>query len=222
MKDTPKRIAVIGLGTFGSSLARELVEQGADVMGIDMMEEPVESIKNDVNNAICFDCTSEALLMSHGVMKLDLVVVSIGGDFGATVTITAILKERGVRVYSRARTNHEVRILKAVGADMVYRPEHDQGIINARAITYTGIKEYVSLRGDMEIIVMPPSRQMIGKKLLELDIRRSHGINIAFFGKYKSNGDYDYRIPLPEDVMEEGDLLWLIGDSVSLKKYRNL
>lgn len=221
MQSSPKKIAVIGLGSFGSSLARELVEQGADVMAIDLREELVESIKNDVNNAICFDCTNESLLMAHGVIKFDLVVVCIGEDFGSTVTVTAILKEKGVRVHSRAASDHEDRILRAVGADMIYRPEHEQGIISARAITYTGIKEYVSLRGNMEIIVMPPTRPMLGKKLSEIDIRRSHGINIAFFGKMLPGGDYEYRIPSPEDVLEQGDLLWLIGENKSLRKFRS-
>ncbi len=153
MQESPKKIAVIGLGSFGSSLAEELVKQGAEVMAIDAKEELVDNIKNTVNNAICFDCTNESLLVAYGITKFDLVVVAIGENFGSTVTITAILKDRKVKVFSRASSDREEKILRAIGADKVYRPEHEQGKSRAREMTYTGIKEFVRLRSDMELIV---------------------------------------------------------------------
>ncbi len=220
MQDSPKKIAVIGLGSFGSSLAVELVLQGAEVMAIDSREELVDNIKNLVNNAICFDCTNEALLVGHGVTKFDKVVVAIGENFGSNVIITAILKEKGVTVYSRASSDREEKILKAVGADLIYRPEHEQGITKAREITYSGVEEYVRLRSDMELIVTEPKKAMLGKKVIDLDIRRVHGINIAFIGKKNPAGKYEYRIPNPQDILEDGDLLWLIGSNKNMKMFR--
>ena len=220
MQDTPKRVAVIGLGSFGSSLAVELVNQGAEVMAIDFREELVENIKNEVNNAICFDCTNETLLAAHGVTKFDLVVIAIGENFGSTVTITTILRDKGVMVFSRASSDREERILKALGAEKVFRPEHEQGITRAREITYTGVQEYLKLRSNMELIVTEPKRSMLGKAVTELDIRRNYGINIAFIGKKDESGNYDYRIPRPDDVLEEGDRLWLIGSNKNMKVFR--
>lgn len=218
MQESPKKIAVIGLGSFGSSLAEELVKQGVEVMAIDSNEELVDNIKNTVNNAICFDCTNEAMLIAHGVTKLDIVVVAIGENFGSTVTITAILREKGATVYSRASSDREERILNAVGANKVYRPEHEQGITRAREMTYTGVMEFVRLRSNMELIVTRPRRNMLGKMIKELDIRRVHGVNIAFIGKRLPTGDFEYRIPNPDDILEQGDLLWLIGSNTSMKR----
>jgi trk system potassium uptake protein len=220
MQDTPKRVAVIGLGSFGSSLAVELVNQGAEVMAIDSREELVENIKNEVNNAICFDCTNEVLLAGHGVTKFDLVVIAIGENFGSTVTITTILRDKGVRVFSRASSDREERILKALGAEKIFRPEHEQGITRAREITYTGVQEYLKLRSNMELIVTEPKKTMLGKAVTELDIRRNYGINIAFIGKKDEQGNYDYRIPKPDDVLDEGDRLWLIGSNKNMKIFR--
>lgn len=221
MQDSPKqKIAVIGLGSFGSSLAVELVNQGAEVMAIDSKEELVDNIKNSVNNAICFDCTNEALLVGHGVTKFDKVIVAIGEDFGSNVIITAILKEKDVIVFSRASSDREEKILRAVGANQIYRPEHEQGITKAREITYTGVEQYVRLRSDMELIVTEPKKSMLGRKITELDIRRVHGINIAFIGKKNPSGKFEYRIPSPQDVLEEGDLLWLIGSNKNMKMFR--
>jgi len=220
MKEEPKKVAVIGLGSFGSSLAMELMEQGAEVIAIDIVQELVNNISNLVSTAICFDCTNEALLVGYGMANLDLAVVAIGENFGSTVIITKILKDHGVTVYSRASNDREEKILEAVGADTVYRPEHEQGITSARAITYTGVKEYVRLRSDMELIVTEPHKSMIGRKIKDLDIRRVYGINIAFFGKADTVGKYEYRIPSPDDILKEGDLLWLIGSNLDIRKYR--
>ncbi len=220
MQNISKRIAVIGLGSFGSSLAVELENQGAEVMAIDNKEELVENIKNSVSNAICFDCTSEQLLIDHGVTKCDIVVVAIGEDFGSNVVITAMLKEKKVMVYSRASSDQEETILRAVGADKVYRPEHEQGITRAREITFTGITEYVRLRADMELIVNEPRKSMLGRMIKEIDIRRSYGINIAFIGKKTDENKFDYRIPAPDDLLEEGDQLWLIGSNRNMKMFR--
>lgn len=219
MKKTPKKIAVIGLGTFGSSLANELVEQDAEVIAIDIKQELVNNISSKVYNAICFDCTNEKQLQGYGIGNLDLAIVAIGEDFGNTVIITKILKDLGVTVYSRASNDREELILEAVGADKIYRPEHEQGITRAKEITYSKVQEVVPLRSDMELIVTEPGKLMLGKRIRDLDIRRTYEINIAFFGTVRENGELDYRIPNPEDVLKEGDLLWLIGSSVHIKQF---
>jgi trk system potassium uptake protein TrkA len=219
MKKTPKKIAVIGLGTFGSSLADELVKQNAEVVAIDFKQELVNSISSRVDTAICFDCTNEKLLRGYGIGTLDLAIVAIGENFGNTVIITKILKDLGVAVYSRASNDREEKILEAVGADKVYRPEHEQGITRAREITYSKVKEVVALRGNMELIVMEPDKLLIGKKIKELGIRRSHGINIAFLGVLRENKEYDYVIPDPGYVLNEGDLMWLIGSTEHIRDF---
>ncbi len=206
----PGKIAVIGLGAFGSSLATELEKQGAEVIAVDRNEKKIQEISNRVYNAVCFDCTDESLLRGHGLGSVDLAVVAIGEDFGTNVLVTRILKDMGVRVFSRAGSDREQRILMAVGADEVYRPEHEQGINKARAITYTGVKEYIPLRSGIELRITEPSEDMLNKKIRDLEIRRIYGINIAFFGKKLAAG-YEYRVPVPEDMLEAGDLLWLIG-----------
>lgn len=208
--EKPGKIAVIGLGAFGSSLAIELEKQGAEVIAVDRSEKKIQEISNKVYNAVCFDCSDETLLRGHGLGAVDLAVIAIGEDFGTNVLVTRMLKDMGVRVISRAGSDREQRILVAVGADEVYRPEHEQGINKARAITYTGVKEYVPLRSGIELRITEPSRDMLNKRIKELDIRRIYGVNIAFFGKKIPSG-YDYRVPVPDDILEEGDLLWLIG-----------
>lgn len=219
MKNISKKIAVIGLGTFGSSLANELMKQNAEVFAIDIKQELVNQISSSVHNAICFDCTNEKQLEGYGLGNLDLAIVAIGENFGNTVIITKILKDMKITVYSRASNDREAQILEAVGADKIYRPEHEQGITRAKEITYSKVREVVQLRSDMELIVTEATKNQIGKKIKELDIRRAYNINIAFFGKTMGNGEHDYKVPNPEDVLNDGDLLWLIGSNEHIHKY---
>ncbi|MCK5786426.1 MAG: TrkA family potassium uptake protein [Candidatus Sabulitectum sp.] len=219
MKKTAQKIAVIGLGTFGSSMARELREQGADVVAIDVKQELVDSISNDVNNAICFDCTNEKSLEGYLGGSLDLAIVAIGENFGNTVIITKILKDLNITVYSRASSDREEKILEAVGADKIYRPEHEQGISEARAITYSGVKDFVRLKSGMDLIVTEPRKAMLGRTIRDLDVRKSYEVNIAFLGELMEDSSYEYRIPSPDDVLNEGDLLWLVGSIEHIRDY---
>lgn len=213
------RFAVIGLGSFGYSLAVELYRQGADVVAIDKSDKLVDDISNSVTSAISFDCTDESLVRAHGLGEMDLVVVAVGEDFGANVLITRMLKDMGVRVHSRATTERERRILGSVGADKVYTPEQTQGEQEARSLTLRGVENYVSLIGGIDFVHVSPKQSMIGKTLRDMDIRRIYGLNVAYIGRLTAEGRRIYRIPLPDDEIQAGDHLFMMGTKEDIEAY---
>ena len=226
MRDKIKEVAVIGLGSFGSSLVRQLLKENIKVMAIDVKKELVENITNEVT-AVCFDCTNRRQLNSHGIKNVDLAIVAIGENFGNTVMITKLLKDMGVRVHSRASNDQEEEILKAVGADIIYRPEHDQGVTEARKIAYSQFKDFIKLRANMEMLVTSPSKGMI-IKIKDLSIRKLYGVNIVMIGKKQIDKEkpneeesYSYVIPNPDNKIEENDLLWIIGSEENIKNLKN-
>ncbi len=75
------KFAVIGLGVFGSAIARKLAERGADVMAIDESEEKVQRIAQDVPFAVALDATNKQALEAQNIQDMDAVVVSIGSSF---------------------------------------------------------------------------------------------------------------------------------------------
>ncbi len=218
MQEKNKRVAIIGLGAFGSSLAVELNKKDADVIAIDINEDLVKSINYKVYNAICLDGTDKFQITKH-IGNVDLAIVAIGENFGNTVIITKILKDMGITVYSRASNNTEMQILEAVGADKIYRPEHEQGISRAREIIYSKVKDVFPLGSKMELIATEPGKLYVGKKINELDIRRTYEINIAFIESKLENDEYEYGVPASDHVLKKSDILWVIGTSSNIRKF---
>ena len=231
MYEKINEVAVIGLGSFGSSLVRQLLKENIKVLAIDMKKELVDKIANEVT-AVKFDCTDENQLNIHGLKDFDLAIVAIGENFGNTVMITKLLKDMNIRVYSRASNDQEEAILKAVGADKIYRPEHNQGITEARKIAYSQFQDFIKLRANMEMLVTSPGKSMTSKntKIRDLTIRKLYGVNIVMIGKKISGEEkqneneeenYSYVIPDPEKNIEKDDLLWIIGSEENIKNYKN-
>ncbi|MCK4807861.1 MAG: TrkA family potassium uptake protein, partial [Candidatus Aegiribacteria sp.] len=206
------------LGSFGFSLATKLEDLGAEVLAIDRSERIIQEISNSVSAAVAFDCTDENMLEAHGLANMDLVIVAIGEDFGSNVLVTKILKDMGLKVHSRATSNREARILKAVGADFIYTPEQTQGVTEARRLTLQGVESYLPLSGGIVFAHVEVKEAMVGRMLRDLDIRKIFGLNIAYIGRMTEDGR-KYRIPRPDDVFREDDHIFIMGTQDDIKRY---
>ena len=92
-----KEFAVIGLGRFGGSICRQLVEEGMDVMAIDLNEDRVNDFVQIATHTVVADTTDEQVLKSLSINEFDHVIVAIGDDIQASILTTLILKEIGVK-----------------------------------------------------------------------------------------------------------------------------
>ena len=118
------KYAVIGLGAFGSSAARQLFRKGAEVIGVDVNMDRVNSVKDEVSLVVRLDATHENALRSHGIGDVDVLIAAIGDNFEAQVLVVVHAKQHGIKkIIARATTPDHIRILKAVGADEVFNPE---------------------------------------------------------------------------------------------------
>ena len=120
---------VLGLGSFGASVALTLEEMGCNVIVVDKSEEKVEAIADKVSYAMCADIEEEETLRSLGARNLDGAVIAAAEQLEASILATIILKEIGVP-YVLAKVNSRLHenILKKVGADAVIFPEKEMGI----------------------------------------------------------------------------------------------
>ena len=91
-----KQFVVIGLGRFGTSVAKTLSGLGHDVLAIDKNEQPVQALMHDVTKAVQADSREEETLRALGVRNFDVAIVAIGDDLEANILITVMLKEMGV------------------------------------------------------------------------------------------------------------------------------
>ncbi|MBN1433958.1 TrkA family potassium uptake protein [Candidatus Fermentibacterales bacterium] len=215
-----QKFAVIGLGSFGYSLAVRLSELGAEVMAFDREEKMTNEIKDRVALAVAMDCTDASLLEAQGINNVDLAIVAIGEDFGANVLTTRILKDMGLTVHSRATTEREERILRNIGADLVYRPEHAEGErIAVTLIRRESFDNYIPLSAGIDFVQVKPRGSHLGRTIADLDVRRVYGVNIAYIGRLTAEGRRIYRIPTPEDELQASDQLFLFGKLEDIERF---
>lgn len=210
-----KQFAVIGLGRFGTSVARTLAGMGYDVLAIDQREERVQDIMEHVTHAVQVDAVDEHALKSLGIRNFDVVIVAIGQDVQASILTTVLLKEMGVRrVVAKANTELHGKVLARVGADKVVFPERDMGVRVARALVSQNILDQIELSPDYSIVELIAPPEFVGKTLQESAIRTRFGVTVLAIRR-----DRDIIIsPGPAQVVKEGDVLVVVGRNDRLEK----
>ncbi|MCR9197921.1 MAG: TrkA family potassium uptake protein [Planctomycetaceae bacterium] len=227
-RTTSQRLAVIGLGRFGMSLARQLAAHGAEVIAIDSNHRLVNEISDDVGLAVRLDSTDEAALRSQEVDRVDCVVVSIGENFEAALLTTVICK-RNLKVASvicRAQTPLHAEIFRQIGADEVIQPEQHAGETLGRRLAHPRIHDYITLGEGFTIVELQAPAAFTGKTIRELDLRNSYAVNLIAIRRKSSAPDGSERarlisVPGPGDVIEENDILLVAGSEASLTSVAN-
>lgn len=210
-----KQYAVIGLGRFGTSVARTLYESGNDVLAIDKDAEAVQEISDYVTHSVVIDATDESALANLGIRNFDVAVVAIGGNIQSSILATLLIKEAGVK-YIVAKGNNELhaKVLYKTGADKVILPERDMGVRVAHNIVSSNILDYIELASDYSIMEIEALEKWVGKTLKELDIRKKYGINIIAI---KTKEEINVS-PSPDLKIADKDILIAIGKDKNLEK----
>ncbi len=215
MPRNKKDFLVIGLGRFGESVARSLVERGYEVLAVDFDEEIVREISAVVTHAVQADATDESALESIGARNFDVAIVAIGDNVHANTLVTLLLKEMGIPcVISKAKSVIHGKILKKVGADRVVFPEWDMGNRLANSLLTPNVQDYLELDPNYSILEIKAKKNWLGKTLGELNFRSRFGINVVAILK---NGGINPS-PVAEDKVVEGDILVVIGHNDDLER----
>ncbi|CAH0118247.1 Ktr system potassium uptake protein A [Paenibacillus sp. CECT 9249] len=210
-----KQFAIIGMGRFGSSVARSLNQMGYEVLAIDSSEQKTQEVVNFVTHAVSADSTDEEALKALGIRNFDVVVVAIGQDIQSSILTTLILKDLGVpKIIVKAQNELHGKVLNKIGADKVIYPERDMGLRVAHHLISPNILDYIDLSDDYSIVEMKAAKQMIGKNLMQLNIRAKFGCNVMAI---KSHGTMNIS-PYAEDMIKQDDVLVIVGRNQDLQK----
>lgn len=214
-----KSYVVIGLGRFGSRVAKELCRLGCEVLAMDISAELVSQLSNDVTHAVVGDGQDKEVLRALGVREFDCGIVAIGDDLAASVLVTMNLKELGLpKIICKAYDETHRRVLEKLGADRVVIPEQEQADRLARSLSSHNVLDYIELSEEYGIIEVPSPADWSGKSLKELNVRAKLGINILAIrrdGKINVSPGADFTFALK-------DILVVLGDSAALKKVQKL
>lgn len=207
--------AVIGLGRFGSAVALELMASGCEVLVIDIHEENVQHIADQVTDAVVADARDEAVLRNLDIQNYDCAIVSIGDDVAASILITLMLKELGIRqVACKAGDEVHKKALLKVGADRVVIPEKEMAGRFAQSLAKPNVVDYIEISDQFAIIEMEVPKLWVGKSLKELNVRAKYGVSVIAF---RRSGQMVLS-PHPEEQMKSNEILVLLGHEDRLAK----
>jgi trk system potassium uptake protein TrkA len=214
-----KQFIVIGLGRFGSSVAKTLYANNNDVLAIDSDGAAVQEISDYVTQAVQMDATDEGSLKAVGVRNFDVAVVAIGSDIQSSIIVTLLVKEMGIKyIIAKAHNETHAKILYKIGADRIILPEKDMGVRVAHNLIASSILDYIELSPEYSIAEISCPKEWHGKNLRELDLRINHGINVMAIKRK----DAINISPGASDMVEYGDIIVAIGDSNELVKLETL
>ena len=194
--------AVFGLGRYGTALAKELVESGADVLAVDSDKDIVNSVVQDIPLTKCADVTDPEVIKQLGIANVDVVVIAMATNLEASVMATMLCKEAGVKtVIAKCGNEMECKILSKIGADQVIFPEKESGLRLAKKLVNFGLVDLVELSKDASLFELKVRPEWNGKSLIELNLRKKYGFNVvAIFENEEVNTNIAPERPLNDSM----------------------
>ena len=219
VKNKTKQFAVIGLGRFGTSVARALYLLGYEVLAIDADEEQVQKFSEEVTHVVQADTTDENSLKALGIRNFDVVIVAIGENMQANVFTTLLLKDLGVKhIVAKARNELHGKMLEKIGADRVVYPERDMGQRVAHNLVSTNVLEYIELSPNLSIVEITAPKALVGQSLAEADLRAKYKVNVVAM----KQGEQVTAPPQPNEKIAKGDILIIVGENQGVQKLEEL
>ena len=212
-----KQFAILGLGRFGQSIAKTLVDSGCDVLCVDKSIDAVNEMSKYASNVTRADVADVHAMGALGLNNFDVVIIAIGENMEAGIMATLIAKEMGVKtVITKAKNEIQKSILQKVGADRVVLPERDMGVRIATNLITSNIIDFINLSDKFAIAEIEPRKEWINVSLMKSNIRASYGLNIVAI---KRHNDIIVS-PKADEIIYENDILVVIGSNSDIQRIK--
>ncbi|MGH9629241.1 MAG: potassium channel family protein [Bryobacteraceae bacterium] len=218
-----QRFAVLGLGHFGAYVVRTLYEAGKEVIAIDLDQEAVRDAAEYASEAVVADATDRETLESLGVREVDSAIISLGQRLDVITLAALHVKEMGVPYIAvKAVSEEHGRILQILGVNEVIHPEKDSATRLATRLSRTGMVDILPLLSGYSIAEIDAPPEFVGKSLAELALRNNLRVQLIAIQNRKGEDRRINIVPRAEDVIQEGDLLILLGEDKDLDRVREI
>ena len=211
-------VVVIGLGRFGSSVARSLVASGHEVLAIEENEELVQAMASELPHVVQADATDLATLRQLSVTDFAHAVVSIGTNLEASVLTVLNLAQLGMKdIWAKANSPQHGRIAERVGAHRVVFPEADMGERVAHLVTGK-MMDFIEFDDGFAIAKTRAPMEAHNKTLADSQLRQRHGITVV--GIKRRHQDFIYA--QADTGVKPGDHLIVAGPTPHIKAFAAL
>ena len=209
-----KSIAVLGLGKYGASLAKNMYEMGADVLIVDQDQDKLKELNGFCTAAVCADITNEDEVISLGLKNMDIVAVAMAGNLAASIMAVAVAKEQGVPlIVAKSSSDRMTSILKKIGANKVIVPEEYGGEQSARILSSDTFLDYFKVDGNLCMIEINPLPKWVGKNMMELNVRKNYKANVIALKRGSG-----WKILDPAEALNADDLLLIVVERKDLHR----
>lgn len=222
---------VIGLGSFGASLAIKLTELGHEVIGVDKNMSKVDALKESITHTICLDsCDSQAVTYLP-LKDTHVVIVAIGENEGANIMATAVIKQVGVqRLISRALSPIHETVLQAMGVEEIVHPEEETAERWAKKLNLEGVLDSFDLGKDYAIVEAIVPEKYVGLTVAEVGFRRNYNLVVlTTMTVTEENSSIGARrrvtnvqgVASPSTILNSQDILVVYGNKKDVEKMLN-
>jgi trk system potassium uptake protein TrkA len=212
-----RQVAVLGLGRFGQTVARELARLGHDVLALDMNERLVQEVADDVTHAVQTDFTDEEALSALGLGKYDTAIVAVSTNLESSILTTVLLQRLGVRrIVAKAANELHGSILQRLGVSRVVYPEREIGLRVAHSFSAPGVSDYLNVAPGYGFARVSVPQALVGKPLATLDLQNAFGITPVALHR----GGGVTLNPAASEVLRQADELVIAGLDENLERLR--
>jgi len=216
-----RKIAVIGMSSFGYFLCRAMADRKLSVMAIDSNEAKIDDVKPFVEKAIIADATDKDVLVNLGISEADAVVVSLGERIDASILVTYYLRELGLKeIYAKAISEDHGKILNVIGASEVIFPEKDMAERVANRLERSSILEYFEIADGYSIIEWAPPNSFVNKTLAELDLTNKFNVQVIMVKEVVP--ERVTVVPKATQLIKDSDGLVLLGRDEDLERLQKM
>ncbi|WP_313168725.1 TrkA family potassium uptake protein [Streptococcus parasuis] len=214
-------IGILGLGVFGTTIAKTLHKYDCNIIAIDNHEYQINQLESILTRGVVGDITDRSLLRAAGIENCDAVVVATGNNLESSVLAVMHSKMLGVpKVIAKVKGTTTKEILLRIGADKVISPERETGISLAKHLIHRNTTSVFELGGNASIVEFRPPKKWFGKTLAELQLRQNYKMNII---GYRCGENQELNIQLtPDYVFNEDELITAVTDHNTIDHFEDL
>ncbi|HBW47637.1 TPA: potassium transporter TrkA [bacterium] len=213
-----KRYAVLGLGSFGSKVAKELFKAGAEVLAVDRNSNVIHEISEEVTKAVVGDVRNREVLKELDVASYSAAVVSLGESIEASAMVVFHLRElKSRKIIAKAISSEHRGLLERIGATEVIFPEEETAIRLAKQIIASNLLEYFEIAPGYIIAEVVTPNSMVGKSLRQLKLRYRYSIQVLLI--QQTIPEQIHIFPDPDAPLKDSDVLIIAGKADDVYKF---
>lgn len=212
MKKENKIYGIIGLGRFGTALAKKLSELGAEIMVVDKDAGKIAELREYTENAFIADTLDRKNLEDMGFQNCDVVIVCIAEAIDVSILVIMKLQAMGVkRIIAKANSEEHGEIIEKLGAEVTY-PEKDRAEYLAHRLEMGEGIDFIELSDLINVAKFVIPNEYIGKTVVEISVREKFGLNIIAI----ENNSRVIDVIKPDYRFTDSDILYLCGNKKAI------